>query len=314
MSRATPGPRVCVGLPVFNGERYLAESLESLLAQDFTDFELVVADNASTDRTPQVLAEYAHRDPRIRVLRRETNIGGSENFNSLVWSTRAPLFKWAADDDLHDPRFIGACVAALDADPGAVLAYPKTYLIDAEGSLLREHEDRLHLDSEDVATRLRQFVERRWLCNPLFGVIRTDVLRRTSLERPYPSADVALLGELALAGRFHEVPERLFYRRYTPRSVGLGELDKAAVARWFRPSGRMTQIPPDVHVFLDLNRAIARSDLPVAQRVKAAAAFSSAWTKRRAAVALWKARTVRSGSAVPSIAESVGSGGRTSDR
>jgi glycosyltransferase involved in cell wall biosynthesis len=297
-----------VGLPVFNGARYLAESLDALLAQDYTDFELVVADNASTDATPRILAEYESRDPRIRVLRRPTNIGGSENFNSLVWLTQAPLFKWAADDDLHDPRFLGACVAALDADPGAVLAYPKSYLIDEDGRVLREHEDRLHLDSPDPATRLRQFVERRWLCNPLFGVIRTDVLRRTSLERPYPSADVALLGELALAGRFHEVPERLFYRRYTERSVGLGDLDKAAVAHWFRPSGRIDRVPPDVRVFADLNWAIARSRLPVAQRVKASAVFSTAWTKRRAAVALWKTRTARSGSTRPSIADPVGYG------
>lgn len=298
-------PRVSVGLPVRNGERHLEEALEALLAQDLADFELIVSDNASTDSTPAILASFAARDPRIRVVRHETDIGGSGNFNSLVWLAQAPLFKWASDDDLCAPTFLSTCVKALDTDPGLVLAYPKTVLIDERGEVIRNHEDRLHLDSDDPVTRIRDFVRHRWLCNPLFGVIRTDVLRRTSLERPYPSSDIALLGELAVAGRFHEVPERLFYRRLSASSVGVGALDRWGVAQWYRPGSRPGLVPPSARVLVDLNRAIAAADLTLGQRLRTAAVFSFEWTKNRTGVTLWKIRIARSGAPRPTVGDPV---------
>ena len=117
-------PRVTVGLPVYNGARYLRDAVDSLLAQTMSDFELILADNASIDETPLICAEYAARDPRVRVVRNMNNIGASGNFNLVLDLARAPLFKWAAYDDLCEPALLEACVAWLDRDPDLLLAYP----------------------------------------------------------------------------------------------------------------------------------------------------------------------------------------------
>lgn len=220
----TGSPRVTVGLPVYNGERHLAQTLESILAQDFRDLELIVSDNASTDRTGQIVAEFARRDERIRYVRSETNVGAAANYNRPVELARGAYFKWAADDDLIAPTYLSSCVAVLDADPGVVLAYGGTRLIDEAGDPIGDHRDGMHLPFPEPWRRMRAFAAHRWLCNPCFGVIRTDVLRdATTLIAPSDSSDVTFLAQVALAGRVHEVPDRLFFRRVTRDSRGLGE-------------------------------------------------------------------------------------------
>src|SRR3954470_23138397 len=107
-------PRVTIGLPVYNGARYLAEAIESVLAQTFTDFELVISDNASTDATAAIALQYAARDPRVRYSRNRENIGSARNFGRAFELATGEFFKWMASDDLISPEFLENCVAALD--------------------------------------------------------------------------------------------------------------------------------------------------------------------------------------------------------
>jgi hypothetical protein len=210
-------------MPVFNGARYVAEALDSWLAQDLRDFELVVSDNASTDATPAILAAYAARDERVRVVRRAQTVMALENFNGLVKEARAPLFTWGACDDLREPAFLRRMVETLDADPERVLAY-----CDA-----RYFGDRVrvgsHLPSDDVVppgTRggpLERAISTLrvggWI--PVYGVIRTDALRRTRLFY-YPmgiAADVGLVAELAALGRLACVREELMAWRLRADSL-----------------------------------------------------------------------------------------------
>lgn len=202
---------VCV--PVYNGEVYLRAALDSILAQTFRDCEVVISDNASTDATPEICKQYAARDPRIRYSRNETNIGANPNFNRLVRLARAPYFKLANADDLCHPDLVAQCVSVLDEHPDVVLCYGRTRLIDAEGASLGEYDDRLDLPWPSAPARFRAAIERTGLVNVLQGVIRTDVLRKTSLISSHPGADIVLVAELALHGKFCEVPERLFFRR-----------------------------------------------------------------------------------------------------
>jgi glycosyltransferase involved in cell wall biosynthesis len=274
-------PRVTLGVPVYNGERYLAETLDSLLAQDFADFELIVSDNASTDATPYICAEYAARDPRIRYVRNERNLGAAKNYNRLVELARAPYFKWASSDDLCAPALLSRCVEVLDADPGVVVAYPKTVFIDESGVRIGDFEDRLHMPQREPWERLRHFATNWNRCNACFGLIRTDVLRRTGLIRPNAHSDVTLLAELTLAGRFFEVPERLFFRRITETSCGLGRLTVDQIAAWFDPSRPRSFVPRRMRLFLQIQRAITAIPLPASQRVRCMWAFGEAWTERR---------------------------------
>ncbi|MEO1346882.1 MAG: glycosyltransferase family A protein, partial [Pseudomonadota bacterium] len=119
-------PRVTIGVPVYNGDAYLAEALDSILNQTFTDFEVIISDNASTDGTEQICRDYAARDDRVRYIRQEKNLGAAPNFNLLVPIARGEYFKWAASDDLIAPEFLNYCVEALEKEFDASLAMTQT--------------------------------------------------------------------------------------------------------------------------------------------------------------------------------------------
>jgi glycosyltransferase involved in cell wall biosynthesis len=134
---------VSIGLPVYNGERYLAQALDSLLSQSHENLEILIADNASTDASEAICRDFAARDPRIAYHRHPRNLGAAANYNFVFRRARGAYFRWAAHDDICMPRLVERCVAALEAaGPSAVLAYPRTRLIDAEGRVLRDYDDR----------------------------------------------------------------------------------------------------------------------------------------------------------------------------
>lgn len=209
-------PRVTVGMPVYNGEPFLAQALDCLLAQSFSDFELVIADNASTDRTREICQSYAVRDPRVRYERNSENIGVDRNFNRVFNLARGEYFRWAAADDLCAPSLLEKCVVTLDAHPEVVLCYSKSRYIDESGVTLLDYEDRLHLDSPKPNKRLSRLLWHIHMCNAVFGLMRASTLRRTGLFGVYSDSDIVFLGELALHGQFFELPNRLFYRRIHP--------------------------------------------------------------------------------------------------
>jgi glycosyltransferase involved in cell wall biosynthesis len=230
MQDAYPTPRVSIGLPVYNGARLLPQALSSLLGQTQGDFEVIICDNASTDETQQICVEHAARDRRIRYVRNERNLGANANFNRTVALARAPYFKWAAHDDLYEPSYLATCVGILDRRPDTVLAHCATAFIDDEGREFAWEDAanayidprtsvRLYPDSIDIGSgrsasaRFWQVLSRALWGSHMFGVIRRPVLLRTHLLENYVSSDRAMLGELALLGRFEASPERLFKKR-----------------------------------------------------------------------------------------------------
>lgn len=217
-------------MPVYNAERYLEAALESLLAQTFTDFELIISDNASTDATAEICRRYTGRDARIRYERQRQNRGANWNFNRVVELARGELFKWAAYDDLCEPTFIERCVAALDADPGIVAAHTRTIEIGPTGRLLHRPDapaDRPHNPAGPPALAASPRADLRFrdvLLNHgwgvrSFGVIRTEPLRRTGLYQPAYGWEKIIMAELALVGRFHLVDEPLFQQRVHPDAM-----------------------------------------------------------------------------------------------
>ena len=144
-------PRLTVGVPVFDMGAYLGAAVESILSQSFTDFELIISDNASTDETESVGRALAARDSRVTYRRNSENVGLSANNNLLVPLARGGLFKWAPADDLLLPGYLERCVGAVEADPTVVLAYPRTRFVDGDGAPLDLHDPGYHLVSEDPA-------------------------------------------------------------------------------------------------------------------------------------------------------------------
>src|SRR5215472_17867412 len=128
-------PRLSVGLPVYNGENYLAESIDALLGQSYEDFELVISDNASTDGTAGICHRYARQDSRVRYIRQPSNIGAAPNHNFLIDQARGELFKMASHDDLYARDLLQRCIDALDEYPQVVLAHSWSAVIDEEGKI-----------------------------------------------------------------------------------------------------------------------------------------------------------------------------------
>jgi glycosyltransferase involved in cell wall biosynthesis len=206
-------PRVSIGLAVYNGERFLRKTLDALLAQTFTEFEIIICDNCSNDETEQICRSYAASDTRIQYHRNSTNIGAPRNFNLASTLSRGEYFKWSGADDLCAPTMIERCIETLDQRSDVVLCYPKTRLIDENDVPAEDYEDRLDLQLASPNWRLACLLSNIRMCNAVFGLIRTSVLKRTHLFGTYSNSDVAFLAELALHGRFVELPEPLFFRR-----------------------------------------------------------------------------------------------------
>ncbi|MDN5749167.1 MAG: glycosyltransferase family 2 protein [Pseudonocardia sp.] len=205
-------PRLSIGLPVYNGERYLAEALSGLLGQSFGDFELIVSDNASTDATEEICRAAAARDRRVRYVRQARNIGLAGNHNAVFDLARGELFKWAADDDVYDPELLARCVAALDDTPDAVLAHCFTTILDETTGETTRLAYPLASTAPRVADRFRSLL---WDDggDDDYGVIRSEVLRRVRPYDSYYNADRTFVAELALHGAFVQVPEWLYVRR-----------------------------------------------------------------------------------------------------
>ncbi len=209
-------PPVSIGMPVFNGQKYVVAALNSILEQSFSDFELIISDNASTDGTPEICQEFARKDRRIRYVRQPSNLGAPRNFNFVFQQSQGKYFKWAAANDVCDRDLVAICKKELDQHSDVVLCFGKTVAIDHEGRVLWPIADDLVIKDARPSRRFRYVVDHSHYNNVHAGLFRADSLRRTMLEKPYPSGDLVMIAELSLYGFFCEVPQVLFYRREAP--------------------------------------------------------------------------------------------------
>ncbi|HWM01787.1 MAG TPA: glycosyltransferase family 2 protein [Actinophytocola sp.] len=208
-------PRLTIGLPVYNGEEYLAESLDALLGQSYEDFELVITDNASTDGTEAICRRYAKRDSRISYERLPRNIGAGPNHNYAFAKARGELFKWASHDDLYGRELLQRCVEALDERPEMILAHSWNATIDNNGAVIEPYDYQLATDSPSAAERFRALLHAPG-GDDFYGVMRTDMLRQVRPHDSYHHADRTFVMEIAMHGPFYQVPELLYFRRDHP--------------------------------------------------------------------------------------------------
>lgn len=213
MPEATPQDTrlVSIGVPVFNEATYLAMTLDCLLAQDYPNLEIVICDNASTDASPEICARTADRDPRVRVLRAEANLGATANFERCLDEANGDFFMWAGGHDLWSPNYVSQCVAALDTHPTAVIAVPESNWIDEHGETYGSRAS--VLDTRDMAP-LARLLTLLWAnMHPIYGLIRIEKLRACGPLPNYPGADLVLLARLILEGDFVPAPMALWSRR-----------------------------------------------------------------------------------------------------
>jgi glycosyltransferase involved in cell wall biosynthesis len=261
-------PRVSVGMPVYNGERFLRQAVESLLGQTFRDFELIISDNGSTDSTRELCETFAAADSRVRYVRHEKNRGAIFNWGYVVQAARAPYFKWASANDVSAPTLLERCVQCLDANPEVVIAYGRTEYIDDDGTSLGEYPHDVHVLDARPSVRFER------LCRELrannaqsSAVMRLDALRRTSKTRSFPGADMGLMAELALYGGYYRLPEVLFYRRQGKASAT--KFRSADELKTFLDPQAKGAPPESVawHMHLDYIGSALRAPLPLRERL-----------------------------------------------
>ena len=261
MSAAPPrAPLVTIGLPVYNGERFLAQALDSLLSQTFGDFELIVSDNASTDRTAEICEDYAARDGRIRYVRQGSNRGAVWNANFVALQARGQYFKWASANDFCDPRMLEQCVAVLRRDPGSVVCHGRTCIVDEDTGERRPFADDVCATDPRPSQRFKAVFGSLKLNNPICGVMRLDVLRRTALVPLYRDGDLVLTMELALHGRIVLLPEILLYRRFGARTWSM-RLTPSDLQRFLYARSGAEPRFPRWRRRVDLIRAVLRAPI-----------------------------------------------------
>lgn len=225
-------PLVSIGLPVYNGDDFIRKCLDSLLVQSYSNLEIIICDNASTDTTEDICRAYADRDARIKYYRNEKNLGAAPNYNKCFEVSTGQYFKWIAHDDWLSENYIEDCVDILETHDEFVMAFgmPQEMLDD----------DTIFLDGDFTVEMtgpiapLEHFAHAIRIVRPdhaIFGVFRSEALKRTTGHGLYYGSDRALVAEAALLGRFAAVPEAIFYNRIHPKRSRAID-DKVARIKW----------------------------------------------------------------------------------
>ncbi len=259
-------PILSVGLVVYNAQRYLREAMDSFLCQTLDDIEVIVGDNASTDDTGRIAAEYAARDPRVRYIRHPRNLGVSGNFNAVFHASRARYFRWAAYDDLMEPTYLQKCVEQLEADPSLAGCHSLTWRIDGQGHRHGIHAPPDAWHSQRAPDRFAVHVRGQDF-KPIWSVMRSDVIRRTALHPPIAWGDHSFLAEMVLLGRFATIPEPLFSVREHDDAYTSGNYTSQQEWEWWgRPKLYWKPLTTPM-MYLRQAEIVRQSALPWEQKV-----------------------------------------------
>lgn len=260
-------PRVSIGMPVYNCERYLQQSVGSLLAQTYGDFELVITDNVSTDGTEEVCRAFAAKDKRVRYFRNERNLGGPGNFRRVFSLCTGEYHKWSTADDYWDPTFIEKCVAVLDREPEVVACYSKTRLITEAGDFIEDYDDNFHLLEDSPGARFIRILDAVSLCHVHLGVIRRATMMRTDLIGDELSSDFRFLAELSLYGKFFLLPEHLFFRRFHEKSSSWERTSMDHQRAYYDPERKTKFRMHAWRRYVNLLYAVSRAPIGVREKV-----------------------------------------------
>jgi glycosyltransferase involved in cell wall biosynthesis len=274
-------PRVSIGMPVYNREKYVAASIEAHLNQTYGDFELILTDNCSTDRSQEICRDYAAKDSRIRYYQNPRNLGAAGNYRRCFELATGEFFRWTPSDDLVSLNLLERAVHILDEDPSVFVAYPRTKLIDAEGNITGDFDEHLHLMDERASKRWIGVQQNIRLGNLHYGLNRADKFRKTGLMRNYNGGDFPLIAEMALYGKFYEIPDAFFYRRMHEEASSAMK-NSADIMAFYDPKKRAKLFLYNwVHLGANLN-SVRRAPISIKEKLKIVGfqARSLVWSRR----------------------------------
>ena len=253
---ATPAPpRLSVIMTVYNGETHLREAVDSVLAQSMGEFEFLIVDDNSSDATASMLADYARRDARIRVLRNETNLGPYPSANRALEVASAPIIARMDADDICEPDRFARQLAFLDQHPDHLLVGCGYLSIDADGRTLFKRRNPMDWRVAQWFTRFRMPMVHPGFCFRARMPDGTPVRYDTSLRY---SRDYELAGRLAGAGKIAVLSDILVRYRMHPGNISMSRLEEQdAYARAVSWPQITAHYPPEMHddlgIFLDVS-------------------------------------------------------------
>ncbi|HKE92693.1 MAG TPA: glycosyltransferase [Povalibacter sp.] len=262
--------KVIIGLPVYNGQKYVGPAIESHLAQSFTDFELVISDNGSTDATPEICAGYASRDKRVTYLRSPVNRGILWNHRRVMEAITSPrqYFRWAGGDDILEPDLLEAMVNVLDSRPEVEAVMPNTRNIDSEGVIIGSMDRALDLQSPDVFERAHKILVANYQHVVAYGLLRAATLKQMRTQPDYVGWDPVFIWELALRGQIVQLTGPALLRRFHPGSISRVKTVKE-MRKWVEPNARGAGMSfPNWTWAYERTRALWACPLPTRERLR----------------------------------------------
>ena len=272
-------PRVSVGLAVRNGKGWVENCIESILAQDFEDFELVISDNASDDGVTETLANYARADERIRLNVNPANIGLHQNMNRVLRLARGTFFRWISADDWLEQGYLSKCVKTLEDRTDAIGVTTGFTVYSPEGAMRWQDYRGEFPSSGDAAQRFERML---WFYHagdakydPIYGMYRRSRLLESRMLRRSEQADWLICAELALIGPIIHIPDRLANRTQKPRRG----LDRVAFRRRLDPirSEELRTWPS--RTYRDLRDIVGSAELTEDQLRRCKMALRRFWVK-----------------------------------
>jgi glycosyltransferase involved in cell wall biosynthesis len=206
-------PLISIGLPVYNEETFITETIKSVLSQTFQNFELIISDNSSTDKTALICQEFANKDSRIVFIKQEENIGAASNFKYTFEIAKGDFFVWISGHDLWDTSFLEQTFTLMQKDTTVVLCHPEAVWISIEGISLGTIGRPIETRGLDQLGRFHVALWGMSYASIVYGLIRTEALRNCSLGQKVIAPDNILLTELSLLGSFAYIPAPLQYIR-----------------------------------------------------------------------------------------------------
>ena len=265
-------PLVSIGMPVFNGENYISEAIESILRQTYKNLEVIVSDNASSDKTIEICEKYCQKDDRIKLYRNSENLGAAKNYNKALSLAKGKYFKWAAHDDYTSDDFIEKCVNVLEGDSDIHLCNTYRRFINEKKETFRwDKFSQIDFLSSSSKERFRKFLKNFRYREPdadvVLGVFRREILNQTQKIADFHSSDVTLVAEIVLKGKIYIIDEFLFFRRFHKSMSIFASSSKNNRANWFNPNRKhlLTPIPyliwfVQFHKFIIKNRDLQLKD------------------------------------------------------
>lgn len=261
-------PRISIGMPLYNREKYVGAAIECHLNQSFGDFELIITDNASTDRSEEICRDYASKDPRVKFFKNPVNLGATGNFRRAFELATGEFFRWHPSDDLVSANMLERAVDILDHDQSVFVAYAPTKLIDGDGNPIGEFQEGLHAMHNRVSDRWKSIREHLRLGNLHYGLSRTALMRQTGLLRNYSGGDFPLILEMCLYGKFFEIADAAFYRRMHEAASSALKAN-ADVMAFFDPAKKNQKLFLYYWVHLGANlKSVGQAPIPASEKLR----------------------------------------------